>query len=186
MPLASALLLLLLTGSAWADSGLALVETGYQYMKANQFEKAADKFTEALADFEPYPTGLAYLFRGCCYYKMDSMARATDDVDQTLEVINRQAGMYGEEIVLSAYLLKVSTLLAKGNYKDAKQAISAVIMLPGAGAVYVPYYLGWVDKVLLAATSGQPTTLDSLYRDLQKSTFDLVNYLLLVKGWARG
>lgn len=183
---ASALLLILLASSARATPAAELGEAGIQYMKANQFEKAADKFTEVLAQHNPYSTGLAYLYRGCCYYKMDSIGLAASDADSALEVVSEPATQYTSVVGLSTDLLKASALLAKGNYEDAKPYILSAVTIPGAGSTYFLTYFQWVDKVLLGAAGGQHTTLGVLYRDLGKSSFELAYNLLLGMGWARG
>jgi tetratricopeptide (TPR) repeat protein len=177
---------MLLAGSAWSTEAYQLGVTGDEYMKAEQYDKAADEFTEVLAQHDSYYTVLAYLHRGCCYYQLGKLGKATNDADEALAAMTGANGPMDTDLLAMGCLLKSSSLLAQGDYDKAKLALTDASLMPGVSAFFFPIYADWVDKVILAASGDKPIQLVALYKTLGKSTYELLTQLLSNKGWSQG
>ncbi|HTW92485.1 MAG TPA: hypothetical protein VMH22_12350 [bacterium] len=176
---AAAVLLLLLAGSARSAESSAPGPMGAQYMKAGQYDKAADRFTELLGEHDPFHSILAYLCRGCCYYKMGKFQAAENDGDSALAVETEGSSPEsGADLKSLGYLLKSSAFLTQGDYEAAHEAVWKAAGDPGLAPSYSSIFIPWVHEVLMEADGGKPVQLIPLYKDLGKKTYELLVSLI--------
>jgi tetratricopeptide (TPR) repeat protein len=176
---AAAVLLLLLAGSAWSAESSEPGPMGAQYMKAGQYDKAADKFTELLGEHNPFHSILAYLYRGCCYYQMGKFQEARNDADSALAVKTVGSGpASGADLKSLGYFLKASAFLAQGDYDGANDAMWGIDGDPGLAPILLRYLIPWVDEVLMEAEGGKPVQLVPLYHTLGKKIYDSLTSML--------
>jgi len=175
----AAVLLLLLAGSAWPDEPSEPGPAGAQYMKAGQYDKALDKFAELLGQNDPFDSILAYLYRGCCYYKMGKFYEAENDADSALAVETVGSGSAsGADLKSLGYLLKSSAFLAQGDYEGAHEAVWDAAKDPDLAPSYSGIFIPWVHEVLMTAEGGKPVQLVPLYKTLGKRTYELLVNLI--------